>query len=189
MYEDYFPSSNKISWIFYIFGFNFFVSVLIIIIFIISNSFSSVKKKRNTYHNLNSLETPPNLFQNNPYKQKSFIKLFHLLNLYNDRDIFKQCKTDGFLYLYFLKHVYSYFLFSSLIFCFILLPLYSTGSQFENDKLGFFTIGNVYSEPDKLTVVMIATVIVNISTFLMLYIYKTKVSSLTSETTNQEKDS
>ena len=95
-----------------------------------------------------------------------------------DKDVIMHCRKDGFLYLLFIKYLYSYFFFLSLGSCGILLPIFLVNSPIDTNLVAAYTIQSIRGHKWKLWVVLAFTAIYSLMAFAMLYLFHHKLRNI-----------
>jgi len=96
----------------------------------------------------------------------------------SDQDVLICCHKDGFLYLLFIKYLYTYFFMISLGNSCVLIPIFLVNSKISTNLLTAYTINNVIKTIWKLWIVLVFTLLYTVMGFIMLYLFHKRLRSV-----------
>jgi len=116
--------------------------------------------------------------------RRSFFEWINVLNVIPDNDVIMHCRKDGFLYLLFIQYLYKYFFIITVLNCAVLLPIFLINTKIDTQLLAAYTIKSIIGQNWKLWVVLAFTIIYTIMAFIMLYLFRQRLRTI-SETENK----
>ncbi|MDR3547249.1 MAG: hypothetical protein P4M11_03045 [Candidatus Pacebacteria bacterium] len=111
-------------------------------------------------------------------KGKNIFEWIRVLSTIPDQEVIVHCRKDGFLYLLFIKYLYTYFFLLAVGGCGVLLPVFLINSDIDTSLLAAYTIRNILNHKWKLWVVLIFTAIYSLMAFMMLYLFHHRLRSV-----------